>query len=296
MHRGRSRERNERHDDSLQPRSPSYETVQARPDESVRPRRPLNPPDPTPRIPLNPPDPTPRIPLNPPDPTPRNPLPPNPNPQFLHPHNPNPHNPYLYPPPNPYAPYPPPLAFNPYYTSGAGTGFHCEVVQKRPTIVKWYGRIGEEPGQDIETFIKSVDEHLENVRFRNPKDALDEAKSYFDRSKGDWQHYASSIEYDRISTWGELKAYLHYIYSPVSAHDTVVALQKILHQAQKQSGDFVTFAGVANSKTNSWFKILQHSDWCKNGVIKACDVATLLNLSLILSYLPESLVKVMHTK
>ena len=82
----------------------------------------------------------------------------------------------------------------------------------------------------------------------------------------------------------------------MSAHDPVVALQKILRQATKQSGDFVTFAGMANSKTNAWFKILQHSSWCKNGVIKARDVATLLNLSMILSYLPESLVKVMHTK
>ena len=53
---------------------------------------------------------------------------------------------------------------------------------------------------------------------------------------------------------------------------------------------------MANSQTNAWHKILQHSHWCTNGKIDARDVATLVNLSMILSYLPESLVKVMHTK
>ena len=231
MQRGRSRERNGQNDDSVQPRSPSYETVHDRPDESVRPRRLFNPIDSNPRVPSNPTDQNPRVPPNPTDPTPRNPFPPNLNPRNPFPY---PYHPYPYPPPNPHVPYPPQPAYNPYYPSGTGNSLQCEVVNKRPTIVKWYGKIGEELGQDLETFIKSVDEHLENVKFRNPKDALDEARSYLDRSKGDWQHYATSVEYEKISTWGELKGFLRYIYSSVSAHDPVVALQKILRQATNQ--------------------------------------------------------------
>ena len=105
MPRGRSRERNEQNDDSVQLRSPSYETVRDRLDESVRPRRP------------NPTDQNPRVPPNPTDPTPRNPFPPNLNPRNPFPY---PYHPYPYPPPNPQVPYPPQPAYNPYYLSGAG--------------------------------------------------------------------------------------------------------------------------------------------------------------------------------
>ena len=144
MQRGRSRERNGQNDDSVQPQSPSYETVHDRPDESVRPRRlfnptdsnprvPSNPTDPNPRVPLNPTDLNPRVPPNPTDPTPRNPFPPNLNPRNPFPY---PYHPYPYPPTNPHVPYPPQPAYNPYYPSGTGNSLQCEVVNKRPTIVK----------------------------------------------------------------------------------------------------------------------------------------------------------------
>ena len=148
----------------------------------------------------------------------------------------------------------------------------------------------------METFIQSVDEHLENVKFRNPKDALTEARSFFDTSKGDWQFYATSIEYKKITTWEQLKGMMCRVYSSVSAKDPVIALQKILRQINKQTGDFVAFAGMANSQTNAWHKILDHSHWSTNGKIDTRDVATLVNLAMILSYLPESMVKVMNTK
>ena len=262
--RGRSRDRNTQPDVSGNPRSPSYETVRDQTDGGARPRRP-NPIDPNPRRP------------NPTDPT-QNPYHPYP-PQF----------------PFPY-PYAPPPPSNPYYPNPTGNNLQCDVINKKPTIVKWYGKIGEELGQDLETFIQSVDEHLENVKFRNPKDALTEAKSYFDTSKGDWKFYATSIEYHKITTWEQLKAMMRRVYSSVSANDPVIALQKILRQIPKQNSDFVAFAGMANSQTNAWHKILDHSHWCTNGKIDSRDVATLVNLAMILSYLPESMVKVMNTK
>ena len=123
--RGRSRERNIQNDESGNPRSPSYETVHDRTDESVRPRRP-NPTDQNPRVP------------NPTDLTTHNPVLPNQNPYYPVPPNQNPNNPLPYPFPFPY-PYAPPPAYNPYYQNGTGNSLQCEVVNKRPTITKWHG-------------------------------------------------------------------------------------------------------------------------------------------------------------
>ena len=80
----------------------------------------------------------------------------------------------------------------------------CEIVQKRPSIVKYYGRLGNKC-QDLETFITSVDTHLANLNWNSQTDILNEAKSYLDLSKGDLHNFVSTVEYRSCTDWSDLK-------------------------------------------------------------------------------------------
>ena len=136
----------------------------------------------------------------------------------------------------------------------------CEIVQKRPAIVKYYGRLGSKC-QDLETFITSVDTHLANLNWNSQTDILNEAKSYLDLSKGDLHNFVSTVEYRSCTDWLDLKKYLRKLYGVVSSRDPVIALQKMIREEQASHSDYITFGGEVNAKTNSWMAMLRDSHW-----------------------------------
>ena len=172
----------------------------------------------------------------------------------------------------------------------------CEIVQKRPSIIKYYGRIGRKC-QDLETWITSVDVHLSNLGWRNQLDILNEAKAFLDLSKGDIHNFASTWEFKGCETWAELKKYMRSIYGVISSRDPVIALQKMFREANATTEDYISYGGAVNAKSQSWLAMVNESPWADAGKkIPTEDMAKLIHLALILAHLPEGLVNVIHKR
>ena len=181
------------------------------------------------------------------------------------------------PPPNT----PPPNAHN--------TVLHA-ITQHSPNIVKFAGRINGKC-DDIDTFLESLDAHLDATNITDPSQRLKEARSYLDLSKGgDISSFTAGWNFRSLQTYEQFKSYLRNIYGRVTSSDTVKSLSKIFRNAALSDKDYISFAGELYNELNSFkLRAQTNPEWFPNGQIPIDNLCSLIHMSLVLAHLPKPL-------
>merc|ERR1711911_544341 len=114
---------------------------------------------------------------------------------------------------------------------GAGGTILHSITQHLPNINKFAGRINGSC-VDVDTFLESLDSHLDATNVTDQAIRLKEAKSFLDYSKGgDICSFTAGYKFKSLKTYDEFKDYIRSIYGRVTSSDTVKSLSKILRNA-----------------------------------------------------------------
>ena len=170
-----------------------------------------------------------------------------------------------------------------------------EIVNRNTNIPKF---TGTDTGPDLESWIKSVDDHLNAQPRLSSLEQLIEAKLHLStaRAKQDDQpthvsYIIPDTEFEQLRTWPELQAFLRQFYSPVSRDNVVTSLTKILRDLEKEHNrHYLAYSSQVLTKLTGWKALMRGSDWDNNGYLDINTVANLLHLTLVLKHLPSQLV------
>ena len=170
-----------------------------------------------------------------------------------------------------------------------GTVLHA-ITQHQPNIIKFAGRVNG-VCNDIDTFLESLDAHLDATNVTDPSQRLKEAKSFLDLSKGgDINSFTAGWTYRKLATYDEFKGYLRDIYGRVTSSDTVKSLSKIFRNAAASQKDYISFAGELYNELNSFkLKVQTNQEWFQTPEIHLDNLCSLIHMSLVLAHLPKAL-------
>ena len=165
------------------------------------------------------------------------------------------------------------------------------ITQHTPAITKFPGRING-VCMDIDTFLDSVDYHMNAAGITSDEDKLREAKTYLDLSNpnGDISFFTQSWKFKELSTYDEYKTYLRNLYGVITTDDITKSLSRIVRQVSTSDDNYIQLGGSIYQQLSSWKHKAQNSVWFQNGSIKIDDLCKLLHLSMTLSHLPKELV------
>ena len=173
---------------------------------------------------------------------------------------------------------------------GAGGTILHSITQHLPNINKFAGRING-ACVDVDTFLESLDSHLDATNVTDQAIRLKEAKSFLDYSKGgDICSFTAGYKFKSLKTYDEFKEYIRTVYGRPTSSDTVKYLSKILRNAASSPKDYISFGGELYNELNSFrLKVETNPEWFPNSEIKVEDLCKLLHMSLVLAHLPRPL-------
>ena len=174
-------------------------------------------------------------------------------------------------------------------TANGGTILHS-ITQHLPNINKFAGRVNG-ICEDVDTFLDSLDSHLDATNVTDPAIRLKDAKSFLDFSKGgDICSFTAGYRFKSLANYDEFKEYLRSIYGRVTSSDTVKYLSKILRNAASSPKDYISFGGELYNELNAFrLKVQSNPEWFPNSEIKVDDLCKLIHMSLVLAHLPKAL-------
>ena len=169
-----------------------------------------------------------------------------------------------------------------------------EVISRSPNIPKF---TGTDTGPDLESWVRSVSDHLNAQTKLTDAQKLLEAKTHLAaaRSKKDeGPTHVSFLMHDPhfedLKTWPQLISFLRQFYSPVSRENVVTSLIKILRDLDKEDNShFLAYSSQVLTKLNGWKSLIRGSDWDNQGTMDINTVVNLLHLTLVLKHLPSQL-------
>ena len=165
-------------------------------------------------------------------------------------------------------------------------------TQKNPEITKFCGRLNNKR-PDIESFLDSLDLHIDSLTFRQESHKLQEAKSYLDLTRGDLINFIQSPHWKSLSTYEEFKTYLRLLYSDSRGIDSVTSLSNTIRDVHASENDYQTVSGIVSKQLNALGKKVKESEWSVENKIDVDDLMIFLHQALTLSYLPKNLVEAM---
>ena len=165
------------------------------------------------------------------------------------------------------------------------------IIQHTPAILKFAGRVNGIMVQDVESFIKSVEFHLEKKRITEPYQQLAEATGYLDLTKGDLTYLLKCESFQNCRTWSDLKDFLRKVYSLRRTTDPVIAIHKVFATAHRDpKHNFCEHYARVFEEMSAFMPILRQSSWMKNDTMTADNFQSLISLGLGLRAFPDSIV------
>ena len=123
-------------------------------------------------------------------------------------------------------------------TQNPSTLLRHEVVNRTPNIPKF---TGTDTGPDLESWIKSVSDHLNAQPKLTDAQKLLEAKTHLAAARSKKDDGPTHVSYlmpdphfEDLQTWPQLIKFLRQFYSPVSRENVVTSLIKILRDLEKE--------------------------------------------------------------
>ena len=170
------------------------------------------------------------------------------------------------------------------------------VITARAGVTPFAGRENGVLKQSVECFISSIDSLIASKGLTDPTLILNEAKSFFDFSKGDLGAWSRSLSFARCSTWSDLKLELRKIYGTYSEVGLVRDLSEILRLADRGGESMIINNARINDRLIEFINKIRGSDWVTGDTISLEHFQILLQLGLNLASLPPSLVNCFDEK
>ena len=181
-------------------------------------------------------------------------------------------------------------------TPPAGSQATTTVITARAGVTPFAGRENGVLKQSVECFISSIDSLIASKGLTDPALILNEAKSFFDFSKGDLGAWSRSLSFARCTTWDGLKTELRKIYGTYSEVGLVRDLSEILRLADRGGESMITNNARINDRLIEFINKIRGSDWVTGDTISLDNFQILLQLGLNLASLPPALVNCFDEK
>lgn len=165
-----------------------------------------------------------------------------------------------------------------------------KVVITESPIVPFQGLVNGQLPQGVEDWIDSIEAHLNLTRIADPVYQLQVAKFFIDYVEGDAGTWLRATSFTSCKTWDEFKVILRWVYGTESHLDEVLALRSILKLTEKKGLSLTEHTLAIADKLHEWHSKLATSSWVTGENINTRDVCRLLQLALMTSLLPDSLV------
>ena len=164
------------------------------------------------------------------------------------------------------------------------------IISARAGVTPFCGREGNELKQSVENFITSIESLVATKGLKDKQLIRNEAKSFFDYSKGDLSYWARTISFRSCNDWETLKCFLRKVYGGYSDIGLVRDMGSILRHVNRAGYSMVANGAKINDRMLEFLSKIKNSDWVTGDAIALADFATLIQLGLVMASLPEPLV------